>query len=826
MIEFWITDNGKELFRQSLGDRLYQLGRASNNDLTVVSPHISRVHLQIDINRSQIMLTDLGSTNGFAVNQQPMPPHRAITVSADDDVMIGPLRLHFQIETERVEPVSSFQDAPSPSNLLPVSHSGITVYCSQAQPTQIDLRTGSLTVGRGIHCDLRLPLPDIAEQHATIRMMGGQPEIIALSDSPAVTLNGVKIPISQPTAWQNNQSLLIGNAGFVYTPILTTSHRRQDHDQEERKRWLFTAGGIGLIGLLAICVIGAAIFAFIRLGDDGDTSVVEENNGLATPTLAPTRENEIVVTSSSGIVEIVTVTPPPIPEDCEPVEVAQTTGFLDLPFPYRGIEPNAGGTADDFRRISQRTRSGGRINSFFDHEYPVYPPAFGGLEPSGTGIDNTMVLFDGTRSDDAFAQDAVDGDWYSGHAGIDYAPVNPLRADTPILAAAAGRIHLVTRYSDGNLAVWLTHDPDGDGTYQYATLYFHLAPDDYWTSILSRYNNAVENGDTLTVAQGERIGTMGTTGRSTGIHLHFEVRHDVNPPFGIYDRFEKVDPYGFFPSDISEDPWAQPVTWTDTNNQEREHTGVVSDYLWIHPLVEIDAADADLGCVVDVRVGADILGIIGFVVIDPGFTIAIRDVNGNIVAQGDPQTRRLTIRAEELEGVNLETVSLEYFDPTVGRDGNWVTVSGSDFLTQNANGDYTYEAIVTRSGQYILSAEQDFDFVPPQTRFQLVGNSVTGAYNTFVGSVEVSLRAIDEGLPVPSGVDEGGIQYSLDCGANWNPYTGPFTLTNADMGKCGVGISDEGIQLGEDELLVLAISTDRNGNVEQPASQVFVSVQP
>ncbi|MCZ2259054.1 M23 family metallopeptidase [Sporosarcina sp. G11-34] len=52
----------------------------------------------------------------------------------------------------------------------------------------------------------------------------------------------------------------------------------------------------------------------------------------------------------------------------------------------------------------------------------------------------------------------------------------------------------------------------------YETLYAHLE------------STNVELGQT--VAQGATIGVMGTTGRSTGIHIHFEVRKSgllVNP---------------------------------------------------------------------------------------------------------------------------------------------------------------------------------------------------------------------------------------------------------------------------------------------------------
>jgi murein DD-endopeptidase MepM/ murein hydrolase activator NlpD len=92
------------------------------------------------------------------------------------------------------------------------------------------------------------------------------------------------------------------------------------------------------------------------------------------------------------------------------------------------------------------------------------------------------------------------------HAGID---IGARQAD-PVVAAADGRV-LYARASRGPLGktVMLEH---ADGL---RTVYAHL-------SRLGAREGA-------TVRQGDRIGAVGRTGRATGPHLHFEVRHQGTP---------------------------------------------------------------------------------------------------------------------------------------------------------------------------------------------------------------------------------------------------------------------------------------------------------
>ncbi|WP_243761250.1 murein hydrolase activator EnvC [Streptomyces sp. YIM 98790] len=95
----------------------------------------------------------------------------------------------------------------------------------------------------------------------------------------------------------------------------------------------------------------------------------------------------------------------------------------------------------------------------------------------------------------------VPGDWLAGrHTGVDFAtpvgvPVRQVGPGTVVLAGDAGNYGRTV----------ITHMPDG-----HYVLYAHLS------------RVAVEEGQQLD--GGSRVGDTGDTGRSTGPHLHFEVR--------------------------------------------------------------------------------------------------------------------------------------------------------------------------------------------------------------------------------------------------------------------------------------------------------------
>jgi len=136
--------------------------------------------------------------------------------------------------------------------------------------------------------------------------------------------------------------------------------------------------------------------------------------------------------------------------------------------------------------------------ALFAKQFPRGWPVGGGWVSSGFGYRNDP--FNGRR---AF------------HGGVDIAG----RAGSPIKAVADGVVTYAGVKAGYGLMIEINH---GNG---YSTRYAHTLA------------KLVEAGDRVT--KGEFIAVIGSTGRSTGTHLHFEVVHDghaVNPRKFLRDK--------------------------------------------------------------------------------------------------------------------------------------------------------------------------------------------------------------------------------------------------------------------------------------------------
>ena len=150
-----------------------------------------------------------------------------------------------------------------------------------------------------------------------------------------------------------------------------------------------------------------------------------------------------------------------------------------------------------------------QVTSWTDHHYPTRQE------------DGIMVRFDGAT-----------GYAYDGHRGTDYA----VPSNTPVVAADEGTV-IYSEWSDsGGWGVVIDHAFD-------RTAYFH--------------NNQLFVYPGQHVSRGQLIALSGSTGNSTGPHVHFEVRDLLTP-------WHSVDPYGW--TGPGKDPWRWDMGYLWTSN--------------------------------------------------------------------------------------------------------------------------------------------------------------------------------------------------------------------------------------------------------------------
>ncbi len=129
---------------------------------------------------------------------------------------------------------------------------------------------------------------------------------------------------------------------------------------------------------------------------------------------------------------------------------------------------------------------------------PVKHSSASDLLVFGCPTEGRITSHFGKRTDPVFEGTAI-------HHGIDIAS----GIGTPVLAAADGRVKFLGNKTHWGNVIIVDH-PKG-----YQTIYAHL------------HKFGISNGDT--VSRGQMIGYLGNTGKSTGPHLHYEIRYFGKP---------------------------------------------------------------------------------------------------------------------------------------------------------------------------------------------------------------------------------------------------------------------------------------------------------
>lgn len=291
-----------------------------------------------------------------------------------------------------------------------------------------------------------------------------------------------------------------------------------------------TALGIALIGfILILALLGMLVSSSDSSSLDTQPPSDHETFDVPFPLLPVYMEAENENTSWARLAAIHKVTNE---FGLEKARRVDTTGVLDFPVTlwdtYK-VEGDGDGTIDPYNpydavfslaRYLQWSELGMEeaLQEWFGNSEQVQEVYHWEAEYSEVIINESewiwpVIGYTYLSSDFGYRIDPITGEQGAFHTGMDI----PAPTGTPVVAVQPGKVIEATRSNQGygNL-IRLQHE-DGDVSW-----YAHL-------SDLAVSREA-------TVGQGEVIGWVGSTGRSTGPHLHFEIRIAGQP----------VDPFPYF----------------------------------------------------------------------------------------------------------------------------------------------------------------------------------------------------------------------------------------------------------------------------------------
>ena len=91
------------------------IGRQAGNEWTLPHPMVSRQHARLDCEGEQCTITDLDSSNGTLVNDEPLTPGVPHRLQADDVVVIGPFRLRYDPQRAPQPVAEEEEEEPYPA---------------------------------------------------------------------------------------------------------------------------------------------------------------------------------------------------------------------------------------------------------------------------------------------------------------------------------------------------------------------------------------------------------------------------------------------------------------------------------------------------------------------------------------------------------------------------------------------------------------------------------------------------------------------------------------------------------------------------------------
>lgn len=171
-----IQQPGHSLRTHVLGKSVTTIGRDVQNDIVINADVVSRRHAQIALIATDYWVTDVGSTNGAAINGRRIPPHQPIKLEDGSILRIGD------------------QFGNSVSVIFQIATGEIVVPGKTIRLGQLNLGQSShYTLGRETSNQVQLNHPSVSRRHAEVRRTSQGEVVRDLGSANGTYINGARL---------------------------------------------------------------------------------------------------------------------------------------------------------------------------------------------------------------------------------------------------------------------------------------------------------------------------------------------------------------------------------------------------------------------------------------------------------------------------------------------------------------------------------------------------------------------------------------------------------------------------------------------------------
>jgi len=208
-----IHKGSEPVWEYSVNTEVVTIGRATNSDVVINDPLVSRQHAQINRKGDRYQITDLGSTDGTRVNNILLKPNIPHFLENGDTISIGNSELRLIVRADDEAPTAVKVQKPldeQPTVAAKHLLADETIFVSQ-----LDLRgRQSLTIGRDSQNDTAINHPSVSRFHARLERQSGSVIIKDLNSTNGTYLNGRAV--KEERILKVNDSIRIGPCRFVF----------------------------------------------------------------------------------------------------------------------------------------------------------------------------------------------------------------------------------------------------------------------------------------------------------------------------------------------------------------------------------------------------------------------------------------------------------------------------------------------------------------------------------------------------------------------------------------------------------------------------------